>query len=179
MPAPISQDRRRRSALEELRLREFLGRVVKLQRNCLLAYTCFAARHSWRMVWAGTSTAAMTSIIRIRKRGHRNLFSDVESGAGDRTLIGASFSTIGRFESGLAVLFQAAQSPGSVAVEPDADTTGLDTTKRDMRVRFVGHFDADGIRKLLAGALIAIVVDERPADQRRADLSGRLRDLEH
>ena len=121
----------------------------------------------------------MTHTIRIEKGGRRGLHFEVNSGAAREIATSTSSDTICRLETGLSILFQAARSPSSAAVELNVDTTSVGPSKRRKRVRFVGHFDADGIRKLLAGALTAIVVDERPADQRRADLSGRLCDLEH
>jgi len=66
------------------------------------------------------------------------------------------------------MLFQTAQSPSSVKFAVDAGTTSLGPSNRRRRVRFVGLLDTDGIREVLAAALIAVVVDERPAGQRRA-----------
>lgn len=129
--------------------------------------------------YTSTLWPRMTHTIRIKKGGPRSLHFEVDSGAGRGIATSASFDTICLLEAGLSVLVQAAQSPSSVAVEFGAGTTSLGPSKRRMRVRFVGHLDADGIREVLAGALTAVVVDERPSSQRRANLSGRLCDLDH
>jgi len=121
----------------------------------------------------------MTDIIRINKVGPRKLGFEADLVPERRVATSAPFQTIGQLESGLAALFQMAQSPQSVAVELGADMTSFGLSWRRTRVRFVGRLEADCISGVLSGALNAIVVGERPADQRRADLSGRLCDLEH
>ena len=87
--------------------------------------------------------------------------------------------TICRLETGWATLTAAAQSAQSAVVERDARTTSLVPGARRSRVRFVGDLSDDEVRDLLSGAGTAKVVDERPAGQRRANLTGRLCDLGH
>ncbi len=114
----------------------------------------------------------MTSTIRIERSSPRSLFFEIDAGTGGRITTSASFKSIYRMEAGHAVLFGAGQPPCT-------DTTSLGPSKRRKRVRFDGRYDADWAREVLSCALAAIVLDERPADHRRADLSGRLCDLEH
>ena len=62
----------------------------------------------------------MTHAIQIKKDRHRSLHLKVNSSAGRRIATSASFDTIYRLEAGIAMLFQAASSAASVAVELDA-----------------------------------------------------------
>ena len=121
----------------------------------------------------------MTDNLRLRKRGLRSVCFEVDSSKGDQIATSSYFETIWQLEVWVAFLSLAAQLPNFVAVKTYTDTTSLGPPNRRRRVRFVGLLDTDGIREVLAAALIAVVVDERPAGQRQAALSGRLPDLEH
>ena len=121
----------------------------------------------------------MTHTIRIKKRGPRDLYFDVEGGTGHRIATSSPFDTICRLESGLAVLGDAAQNPVRAIVERDDETTSIGSSPGRKRVRFVGCLKDTGVRDLLSGVETARVVDERPEDQRRVDLSGRLSEVGH
>lgn len=122
----------------------------------------------------------MKHTIRIKKGCPRNLYFLVDRGAGHQIATSAAFDTICKLESGLAVLFEAALSPPeSVVVDRNGEATCLGPTARRMRIRFVGRLEDDGIRELPVGAATGTVIVERPAGQRRADLSGPLCELKH
>jgi len=121
----------------------------------------------------------VTHTIRIKKRGPRDLYFDVESATGHRIAISSPFDTICRLESGLAALVAAAQRPDRAVVERSDQTTSIGSSTGRRRVRFVGCVEDTSVRELLSGAVTARVADERPDGQRRADLSGRLCELGH
>ena len=121
----------------------------------------------------------MTHTIRIKKRGPRDLYFDVESGTGHRIATSSPFDTICRLESGLAALVAAAQRPDRAVVERNDQTTSIGSNPGRKRVRFVGCVEDTCVRDLLSGVVTARVADERPNGQRRVDLSGRLCELGH
>jgi hypothetical protein len=134
----------------------------------------------WRM--RGTSSAVrptMEHTYRVKKGGPRQLYFLVDRGADQQIATSDTFDTICKLEAGLAVLLEVAQFPESAVVERDAEVTSLSSAARRMRVRFRGHLDDDGVSELLRGVMTATLIDERPKGQRRADLSGRLRELGH
>jgi hypothetical protein len=121
----------------------------------------------------------MEHTFRIKKDGPRKLYFLVDLGAGHGVATSETFDTICKLESSLAFLLEVAQSPESVVVERDAEVTKLGSAARRTRVRFRGHLDDDAVRELLRHAMTAALIDDRPAWQRRADLSGRLCELGH
>lgn len=118
----------------------------------------------------------MTQTTRNKKSGPRAPCFAVENCAGVLIATSVAFDTNCRLETGLATLTAAAQSAQSVVVERDARTTSLGPGARRSRVRFLGDLSDDEVRDLHSGAETAKVVDERPAGQRRGDLTGRLCD---
>ena len=121
----------------------------------------------------------MAQTIRIKKSGPRALCFVVESSAGNPIATSVAFDTMCRLETGLATVTAAAQSAQSAVVERDARTTAIGLGARRSGVRFVGDLSDDEVRDLVSGAGTAKVVDERPAGQRSANLTGRLCDLGH
>ena len=130
----------------------------------------------------GTSSAVrptMEHTFCIKKGGPRQLFFLVDLDADHRIATSETFDTICKLESALAVLLEVVNFPESVVVERDAKVTSLGSAGRRMRVRFRGRLDDDGVRELLRGVMTAVLIDERPSGQRRADLSGRLCEFGH
>jgi hypothetical protein len=119
-----------------------------------------------------------TQTIRIKRRGPRGLYFDIEDHAGQRFATSSPFDTICRLESGLAVLIQAAQKPHVAVVERDDRSTSIRVGSTRKRVHFIGRLTDSSVHDLLTGIDTAMVMDERPANQRRADLSGRLCELD-
>jgi len=121
----------------------------------------------------------MTHNTRIKRGGPRKLHFEVDDAAGRRIATSLSFETICRPESGLATLVEVSQSATSAAIEHDAHATSIGLQTRRGRVRFVRELPESKVRELLLGASTARVIDERPAAQRRGDLTGRRCDLGH
>lgn len=120
----------------------------------------------------------MAQTIRVKRRGPQDLYFEVATGAGDPIATSSRFETICRLESGLAVLIAAAQNPERAVMEGDDETTSIGSSSNRKRVQFVGRLTNTLVLDLLSGVDKASVVDERPASQRRADLSGRLCELD-
>jgi len=119
----------------------------------------------------------MKHTIRIKKRGPRDLFFDLDDGASRRLATGAGFDTICGLER-VAVLVEVSPAPESAAVERVAEATSIGPSSRRRQARFIGSPGNNEIRTPLRAVAVANVIDERPADQSRTDRSDRLCDLE-
>jgi hypothetical protein len=121
----------------------------------------------------------MSSTIRIKRSGPGKLFFEVHSEGAIPALTSAHYSTICKMEAGLALLFAAARSPGALRMEPDEGAMRIGLKGKRGRVTFVGQLSESMVQIVMPTIASAHVIDDRPPEQRRADLSGRLCDLHH
>lgn len=121
----------------------------------------------------------MNSTIRIKRSGPGRLFFEVHAEGAIPLLTSAHYSTICKMEAGLALLVAAARSPSTLLVEPTADTVKIGMKDKRGRVTFVGQISETLVQRAMSTIASAQVIDERPPEQRRTDLSGRLCDLHH
>lgn len=80
-------------------------------------------------------------------------------------------------EAGLALLIAAARSPSALLIEPSADTVKIGLKGTRGRVMLVGQLSESLVQRAMSTIATAHVIDERPPEQRRTDMSGRLCDL--
>jgi hypothetical protein len=121
----------------------------------------------------------MNSTIRIKRSGPGKLYFEVHVEGAIPVLTSAYYSTICKMEAGLALLFAAARSPNHLLVEPHGDATRVGLNDRRGRVPFVGQLSESLVQSTISTIGSAQVIDDRPPEQRRTDLSGRLCDLHH
>lgn len=121
----------------------------------------------------------MTHIVRIKKDAPRRLVFEIENSQGVLLARSASYTSICKLEAGLSVLTAAADKAEHAAINTDGETTWVRPEGRRTRVALDGQLGADLIAQVLLGVPSAMVIDDRPASERRADLSGQLCDLTH
>ena len=121
----------------------------------------------------------MNHSIRIKREGPRRLIFEVLDGAGKNLGVSEPFTTICRLEAGFATLCEAAKSPEGIKVSHSSGRTSVGSGLGRRQLHFVGRLQDDAIHEILVGAQGATIVDERPQEHRRGDLSGPLRDLTH
>lgn len=126
-----------------------------------------------------TKGTRMSSTIRIKRSGPGRLFFEVHSEGVVASLTSAHYSTICKMEAGLALLFAVARSPSALRVEPGEGATRIGLKDRRGRVTFVGRIPESLLLRAISTIASAQVVDDRPPEQRRTDISGRLCDLHH
>ncbi|MFT3953795.1 MAG: hypothetical protein QM722_05185 [Piscinibacter sp.] len=117
--------------------------------------------------------------IRIKKDAPRCLVFEVASSSGGLLARSAPYASICKLEAGLTVLRAAAESAEAAAVETDGATTWVRPGDRRSRVALKGMLSTDLVAQVLAGLPSAVIVDDRPPSERRADLSGQFCDLAH
>ena len=76
-----------------------------------------------------------------------------------------------------AAVVATALTVGSAALA--ADTVKIGMKDKRGRVTFVGQISETLVQRAMSTIASAQVIDERPPEQRRTDLSGRLCDLHH
>lgn len=121
----------------------------------------------------------MNSTIRIKRSGPGKLYFEVYVDGAIPVLTSAYYSSICKMEAGLTLLFAAASSPNDLLVEPNIDGTRVGLKDRRGRVPFVGRLAESLVQRAMCTIASAEVVDDRPPEQRRTDLSGSLCDLNH
>lgn len=132
-----------------------------------------------KMGYTTVRRAQMNSTIRIKRSGPGKLYFEVYVEGAIPVLTSACYSSICKLEAGLALLFATASSPNDLLVEPDGDATRIGLKDRRGRVPFVGRLAESLVQSAIGTIASAQVVDDRPPEQRRTDLSGSLCDLNH
>ncbi len=112
--------------------------------------------------------------IRIKKQATRRLVFEVQGSTGALLARSTPFTSICKLEAGLSVLTAAARESESAIISVDDNTTSVTPAGRRSRVLLEGKLPPEHRRVLFAGILEAVVVDDRPPNERRDDLSGPL-----
>ncbi len=110
--------------------------------------------------------------IRIKKQATRRLVFEVQDSTGALLARSTPFTSICKLEAGLSVLTAAARESEAAIISVDDNTTSVTPGGRRSRVLLEGKLLPESRRVLLAGVLEAVVVDDRPPNERRIDLSG-------
>lgn len=132
-----------------------------------------------KMGYATVRGAQMNSTIRIKRSGRGKLYFEVYVEGASPVLASGHYSSICKMEAGLALLFAAASSPDDLLVESDEEATRVGLRGKRGRVPFVGRLAETMVRRAICTIASAQVVDDRPPEQRRTDLSGSLCDINH
>lgn len=117
--------------------------------------------------------------VLIKKLAPRCLVFEVVDGAGKLLARSLPYTTICKLEAGLSVLSAAAESAHRTEFADDEPTTWVMPAVGRRRVALEGRHGSDALVQLLQGIPQAELVDERPAAERRTDLSGQLCELTH
>lgn len=121
----------------------------------------------------------MSSTIRIKRSGPGKVFFEVHAEGAIPVLTSAHYRTICKMEAGLALLFAAAHSPSALLIEPGEDAMRIGLKNKRGRVTFDGQLSESMVQSAMSTIASAQVIDDRPPERRRTDLSGRLCDLHH
>ncbi len=122
---------------------------------------------------------AMAHTIRIKKDAPHGLVFEVASSSGTLLARSNPYISICKLEAALSVLTAAAKAAKAVSIDTDGHTTWVTPGGRKSRVALEGGLSDDRVTHLLMGVASATVIDDRPPEARRSDLSGRLCDLAH
>jgi len=115
--------------------------------------------------------------VLIKKRASRCLVFEVQNSNGRLLARSRPYTTICTLEASLSVLTAAAHAGHRVEHSEGDRTTFVMPVSSRRRVELEGPLQPGAVADLLEGLPAALIVDERPAAERRSDLSGRLCEL--
>ena len=117
--------------------------------------------------------------ICIKSENSEALWYEIKSGSAECVLRSRNFKTICQIETALAGLWEIARYPEAASIVQSSAKTEIVSLLSRRRVSLSDQVCTADLKSVLHGIPQAKVLDERPNDRRRTDLTGPLRKLIH